>query len=67
MRELLREILSRGRDRGEFRSDLDLDSDPVIIQRMLEACGELVAAAPDAAAEIVAASTRSVLAVVRRS
>ncbi len=64
VRELVEDTLRLGRDQGGFRYDLDLDVDPLLIQRMIEACGELVATSPDDMAAIVAGAVRSVLAAV---
>ncbi|MDJ0953190.1 MAG: TetR/AcrR family transcriptional regulator [Acidimicrobiia bacterium] len=64
VRELVADTLRSGRDRGDFRPDLDLDVDPLLIQRMIESCGELVAASPDDMGGIVTAAVRSVLAAV---
>ena len=64
VRSLVENTLRTGRDNGDFRHDLDLDHDPLLVQRMIEATGELVARAPGDIASIVAACVRSVLAAV---
>ena len=64
LRGLVEETLRLGRDGGEFRSDLDVEVDAALIQRMIEACGEIVARNPDDLQAIVATTMRSVLAAV---
>lgn len=64
VRDLVADMLRTGQESGEFRSDLDLDRDPLLIQRMIEAAGELVTARRDDSAAIVTATVRSVLAAV---
>jgi len=64
IRSLITRVIHDGVERGEFRSDLDPEADAVLIQRLLEGVGDLVAADPGGIARIVAGSTRTVLAVV---
>ena len=64
LRSLIARILKDGVESGEFRSDLDPESDAVLVQRVLDGVGDLVAADPDGVARIVARSTRTVLAAV---
>ncbi len=63
-RDLVAEALRLGRDQGSFRPDLDLEVDPLLIQRLIEASGELVAASPTDASAIVTTAVRSLLAAV---
>ncbi len=64
VRSLIAGILRDGIERGEFRPDLDPAADAVLIQRVLEGVGDLVADDPNGIAGIVERSTRTVLAAV---
>ncbi len=64
VRALVADVLRTGKEKGDFRSDLDLDRDPLLIQRTIEATGELVAARPAESAAIVTATVRTVLAAI---
>jgi AcrR family transcriptional regulator len=65
VRRLIEEALSDGQESGEFRANLAIETDALLVQRMIEAAGELVAADPGSMARIVDAAVTSVLAAVR--
>jgi len=67
MRSHIEAILRDGAAAGIFRRDLVPATDALVIQRMVEAVGELVTADPDSAAETVTATTKTVLAALSRS
>ena len=58
----IRTALSDGVERGEFRPDLNLDTDSVLIRHALGGVSTLVAATPDDAPGIVHDTTRTLLA-----
>ncbi|MEA2002510.1 MAG: TetR/AcrR family transcriptional regulator [Actinomycetota bacterium] len=64
IRDLIESTLRDGHDRGDFREDLDPARDATLVQRMIDGVGELVAAAPEDAAEIVTTAARTVNAAV---
>jgi AcrR family transcriptional regulator len=64
LRSHIESILRDGITRTIFRSDLDPVWDAAVIQRMLEATAELVAADPESAPDIVTTVTATVLAAV---
>lgn len=64
---ILREILESGRETGEFRANLEPSLDAVIVRHLLEGVADLVAADPDAAVAIVAASTNTITAAVQQT
>ena len=64
---LLGEILESGRRSGEFRANLEPALDSVIVRHLLEGVSDLVGSNPGAAAEVVAASTNTILAAVQRT
>ena len=66
MRALVETALSDGMTAGVFREDLNPAIDALLLQRMIEATGELVAHDPTNAAEAVAAAVHTVLATVIR-
>jgi AcrR family transcriptional regulator len=64
LRSHIESILREGITRAVFRADLDLVSDALVVQRMIEATSELVAADTESAPSIVTAVTATVLAAV---
>jgi hypothetical protein len=62
---LIAEILEDGRAGGVFRADLSCDVDTVLVRHMLEGLSAAIADAPESAAEITRASTRTILAALR--
>lgn len=60
----IRELLEDGQESGSFRADLSPDVDAALIRHMLDGLGEQSAAAPDDAAAIAIAGSRTVLAAV---
>lgn len=66
-RQLIAVALRDGISRREFRDDIDVEKDSLLVQRMIEAVGELVAASPDETAAIVVTAVRSVLRTIQIS
>jgi AcrR family transcriptional regulator len=66
IRDLIESTLQEGRQRGTFRADLEPIRDARLVQRMIEGVGELVAAEPDHAADIVTTAAKTVHAAVAR-
>ena len=66
VRALVAAALTDGMADGQFRADLDPQRDALLVQRMIDAAGELVDDDPDDAATAVAATVRTVLAAVTR-
>jgi AcrR family transcriptional regulator len=64
LRSHIESILNDGIEHAEFRGDLHPTKDAVVVQRMIEAAGELAAVEPESVAEIVTAVTATVLAAV---
>ena len=64
LRSHIESILEDGVNSAVFRRDLEPARDAVVVQRMIEAVGEQVAAEPESAADIVSAVTTMVLAAV---
>ncbi len=62
---LITEILEEGRAAGVFRADLECDLDTVLVRHLLEGLSTLIADAPESAAEITSAGTRTILAALR--
>lgn len=65
--DVLGDILRHGSDSGEFRSDLNIAVDVVIVRHALDAVSDLVANNPSAAAETVAAASTTILAALQRT
>jgi AcrR family transcriptional regulator len=63
----IRSALSDGVEQGEFRSDLNVETDGVLLRHALGGLSALVAGTPDAAAEIVRDASRTLLAALRTS
>ncbi len=61
VQQLVAETLERGVDLAEFRPDLSIEIDALLILRLIEACGELVAAQPDTTERVVSIAVTSVL------
>jgi AcrR family transcriptional regulator len=61
------DILEEGQRSGVFRSDLSLDVDTTLVRHMLDGLAEAAARAPDRAAAIVAAGTRTVRSALSRA
>ena len=66
VRSLVATALADGIASGQFRDDLDPPRDALLIQRMIDATGELVAEDPEHAASAVAAAVHTALTAVRR-
>ncbi|MCP4303822.1 MAG: TetR/AcrR family transcriptional regulator [bacterium] len=64
VRSLVAAALTDGIASGAFRADLDLRRDPLLVQRMINATGELVGDDPEDAAAAVAVTVHTVLAAV---
>ena len=64
-RRLIATALRDGMARREFREDIDVERDSVLLQRMIEAVGELVAASPDETTAVVVTAVRSALGAVQ--
>lgn len=62
----IRTALTDGMERGEFRSDLDIDTDSALIRHALVGVSTLVAATPDNAPQIVNTATTTLLAALQR-
>ena len=62
----IRAALSDGIRRGEFRADLNIDTDSALIRHALGGVSALVAATPDDAPRIVNDATRTLLAALQR-
>jgi AcrR family transcriptional regulator len=60
----IRGVLEDGKESGSFRADLSPDVDAVLIRHMLDGLAAQAAAAPDDAAAIAVAGSRTVLAAV---
>lgn len=61
MNQLIATTLQEGVDNGEFRRDLDVQKDAVLVQRMIEAVGEVVNPGSDDVKAMVAGAVRTVL------
>jgi AcrR family transcriptional regulator len=61
----IRVALTGGIDRGEFRPDLNIGIDSVLVRHALDGVSTLVAATPDDAPRIVADASRTLLAALR--
>lgn len=66
VRALIVEALSDGMRTGQFRADLDPPRDARLLQRMIEATGELVIDDAEQAASVVTTAVRTVLAAVQK-
>lgn len=55
-------ILEDGRDRGDFRSDLNPEIDTILVRSFLDGLFELAADTPEQASQIVTSGTRTILA-----
>jgi len=66
LRSIIAETLRDGVAAGAFRTDLDVERDTVLIHRMLQGVTELVAIDPDAVTDVVATTTRTLVAAVAR-
>lgn len=64
LRTHIENILRDGTGRSVFRNNLDPARDAVVVQRMIEATGELVAEDPESVPEVVTVVTTTVLAAV---
>lgn len=64
LRSHIESILREGVNRTMFRASVDPARDALVVQRMIEATGELVAADPESSADIVTAVSATVLAAV---
>ncbi len=62
----IRTALRDGIERGEFRADLNIDTDSALIRHALGGVSALVAATPDNAPQIVNDATATVLAALQR-
>ncbi len=62
----IRSALEAGVVSGEFRSDLNVDTDAVLVRYALNGVSTLVAASPSDAPGIVANATRTLLAALDR-
>jgi hypothetical protein len=60
----IRRALIEGVNQGEFRLDLNIDTDTALVQHLLSGLSTLVADSPPDAARIVAEVTRTTLAAV---
>ncbi|MGH1493614.1 MAG: hypothetical protein ACRBK7_30150, partial [Acidimicrobiales bacterium] len=56
-----------GVEGGEFRPDLNIETDSALIRHALNGVSELVAAAPGDAPRIVTSATRTLLAALRKT
>lgn len=65
LEQRIRQALGDGVEQGTFRKDLVVDTDAVLVRHALDGLSALVAARPEAAAEIVADATRTLLAALR--
>ncbi|MCL1593729.1 MAG: TetR/AcrR family transcriptional regulator [Actinomycetia bacterium] len=61
----IRSILEDGQESGEFRADLQREIDTVLTRSLLNGISELAGDAPDRAAQIATAGTRTILAALR--
>ena len=61
----VRGILEDGRRSGDFRPDISLEIDTVLIRALLEGLSELASDAPEQASRIVTTGTRTILAALR--
>lgn len=62
----IRVALADGIERGEFRADLNIDTDSALLRHALGGVSSLVAATPDDAPQIVNDATRILLAALHR-
>ncbi len=62
----IRAALSDGIERGEFRADINIETDSALIRHALGGVSGLVAAAPDNAPRIVSDAARTLLAALQR-
>ncbi len=62
----IRAALADGIERGEFRSDLSIDTDSALFRHALGGVSSLVAATPEDAPRIVRDATRTLLAALQR-
>ena len=65
MQSMIVDILDRGTASGAFRDDLVVERDAQLIHAMLQRVTEIVGTDPDAAGDVVATSTRTMLAAVQ--
>jgi AcrR family transcriptional regulator len=66
LEEHIREALSEGVERGEFRPDLGIDIDTALVRHILSGVSALVAATPTDAPRIVDAVTRTTFAALQQ-
>ena len=66
LEQRIRLALTDGIDRGEFRPDLNIETDSVLVRHALDGVSTLVAATPDDAPRIVTDATRTLLAALQR-
>lgn len=66
LQEHIGRALAEGVDKGEFRVDLNIETDTALVGHLLRAVSSLVASAPADAARIVKDATRTTLAALRK-
>lgn len=59
IQEMLDDIIEDGQETGDFRADLALDTDAVLIRSILDGVQELAAATPEKASDIAASGART--------